>query len=168
VTEPEDPCRREEALSLRYGQIDWNSNEAVFSGNTKSGKARRVPLTDAAIAAIRAIPRSPASDYVFYHPETLTRWNDCRKPWEKAREEAGHPWLAVKDLRRAFAIKLAERGCPMHYIQEVLGHHSVTLTEKYYAKFSPASASRAVLRILQGGRDGEALGEWHKTGTEDR
>ena len=32
----------------------------------------------------------------------------------------------------------------MHYIQYMLGHSSVTTTEKYYARFSPRSAQRAV------------------------
>lgn len=35
----------------------------------------------------------------------------------------------------------------------MLGHHSVELTERYYAKFSPEAASRHVLRLLQGKKD---------------
>jgi integrase len=69
--------------------------------------------------------------------------------WEKARE-AVDSGLRVHDLRHAYGIKLAEQGCPMHFISEVLGHHSIDFTRKYYAKFSPESASRAVLRVLEG------------------
>jgi integrase len=71
-------------------------------------------------------------------------------PWERARKAAGHGKLRVHDLRYAFGIKLAEEGCPMHYISEVLGHHSIDFTRKQYAKFSPDSASKNVLRVLEG------------------
>jgi integrase len=89
---------------------------------------------------------------VFYHPESLTRWHSCRDAWEEARIAAGFPWLRIHDLRHAYGIKLAERGVPMHFISEVMGHHSVDFTRKQYARFSPESASRAVLRGLEGGR----------------
>ncbi len=45
--------------------------------------------------------------------------------------------LQVKDLRRDYAIFLAEGGADMHDIQQVLGHASVATTEKHYAQFSP-------------------------------
>ncbi len=38
----------------------------------------------------------------------------------------------------------------MHFISEVLGHHSVEFTRKRYARFSPESAGRAVLLVLEG------------------
>jgi integrase len=162
----ETGCRREEALSLRHGQLDMTNREVLFVGNTKSGKARRVPLTEKAMEAIRAMPRSPHCTYVFYRPDGLKRWHDCRRPWVNARIEAEFPWLLVKDLRRAYAIKLAERGCPMHYIQAMLGHYPVSLTEKYYAQFSPDSAGRAVLMVLEGGK-GKTGVDGNKTGTQD-
>jgi integrase len=144
----ETGCRREEALSLTHPQIDWERQEVLFYGDvTKNGKPRRVPLADEAIAAIKAMPG--ASRFVFYHPDSLSRWCDCRKPWEAAREAAGYPWLRVHDLRHAFGIRLAEAGCPMHFISEVMGHHSVDFTRKLYAKFSPESASNAVRAYLE-------------------
>ena len=148
----ETGCRREEALSLGHDQVSLTSNPpvVVFSDITKNGRNRQVPLTREAIAAIESMPR--ASGYVFYHPESLTRWHSCRDAWEEARIAAGFPWLRIHDLRHAYGIKLAERGVPMHFISEVMGHHSVDFTRKQYARFSPESASRAVLRGLEGGR----------------
>jgi len=55
-------------------------------------------------------------------------------------------------LRHAYGIKLAEQGTPMHFISEVMGHYSVEFTRKHYARFSPDSASRAVLQALKGGK----------------
>jgi len=145
-------CRREEALSLKRWQVNIAKEEVIFTDNTKSDRFRYVPLTEEAIEAIEAMPPHPKTEYVFYNPDTGKRWYDCRKPWEQARKDAEVPSLTVKDLRKAYGIKLAESGCPMHYIQAVLGHASVRTTEKYYAVFSPQSAKRQVLRVLQGGK----------------
>jgi len=60
------------------------------------------------------------------------------------------PEVRIHGLGYAFGIKLAEEGCPMHYISEVLGHHSIDFTRKHYARFSPDSASKNVLRVLEG------------------
>ena len=144
-------CRREEGLSLKHPQVDV-ANQVAHLYRTKSGKSRTIPLSSEAIAAIQAMPRLSTTDYVFYNPETLTRWHDAKSPWIRARKAAGVPWLRVHDLRHAYAIRLAEAGVPMHFISKVLGHSSSAFTEERYAKFSTESATRAVLAVLEGGK----------------
>ena len=153
----ETGCRREEALSLQHWQVHLESRLVVFSENSKSKKLRYVPLTELAVEAVTALPRLPECPYVFYRGKTKTRWAECRKPWEDARKEANVPDLQVKDLRRHYAIKLAERGADMHDIQQVLGHSSVQITEKHYAHFSPTHSAKKVLYVLEGGRASEKL-----------
>jgi len=148
----ETGCRREEALSLQHWQIQLDSRLVVFSENTKSKKLRYVPLTEEAVEAVTALPKLPGCPYVFYSQKTKTRWAECRKPWHEARKEANVPDLQVKDLRRHYAIKLAERGADMHDIQQVLGHSSVQITEKHYAHFSPTHSAKKVLHVLEGGK----------------
>ncbi len=147
----ETGCRREEALSLQRWQIQEDSQLVVFSEDTKSRKYRYVPLTEGALEAVNALPCPDGCSYVFFYPESGTRWSHCRKPWERAREKAGLPELQAKDLRRHYAIILAEGGADMHDIQQVLGHASVATTEKHYAQFSPKHSARKVLKILEGG-----------------
>ena len=147
----ETGCRSEEALSLQHWQIQEEQRMVVFSDNTKSRKYRYVPLTEAALEATKVLPRLDDCPYVFYNPKTKTRWRQCRRPWDEAREEAGIPDLLVKDLRRHYAIRLAEQSASMHDIQQVLGHSSVATTEQHYAQFSPEHSSRRILRVLQGG-----------------
>jgi len=124
----------------------------LFSENTKSKKYRYVPLTEAAIEAVKTLPRLPDCSYVFYNLKNKDRWHDCRKPWEQAREKVGLPELQVKDLRRHFAIRLAEDDANMHDIQQVLGHASVVTTEKHYAQFSRRHSSRKIFWVLEGGK----------------
>jgi integrase len=142
-------CRREEAITLKRSQIDFARTQVVFHGNTKNGRSRIVPLTDDALWAVQAMPC--VSQFVFYNPTTLKPWtgDGCAIPWERARKLAECPGMRIHDLRHAYGIKLAESGeCGMHFISEVLGHHSVDFTRKFYARFSPDSASRAVLKVL--------------------
>jgi len=146
----ETGCRREEALSLKWGQVQEAARLVVFTEDTKSRKYRYVPLTEAAIAAIHELPLLEECPYVFYDPVTGKRLKECRKAWEIARDKAGVPELQVKDLRRDYAIRLAEAGADMHDIQQVLGHSSVATTEKHYAQFSPRHSARKILCVLEG------------------
>jgi integrase len=148
----ETGARRDEALSVQRWQIDRDHRLVEFAKRTKNGKNRLVGLTDLALEALDAVPPLPGCPYVFYNPETKTRWSDCRKPWEAARKAAGYPWLRVRDLRPAFGTEVAEYGGDLHFLQSVLGHSSVAVTEKYYAKFSPKSAANVTLRLIEGGR----------------
>lgn len=144
-------ARRGEAITLTRDQLDLAKCEVVLK-NIKIGKSRsrRVPLTDLGLWAVQAMPQ--VGEYVFYNPDTLEPWTGdaVAIPWERAREAVGHPRLCIHDLRHAYAIKLAEAGCPMHYISEMLDHTSVDFTRKRYARFSPEAASKHVLKVLQG------------------
>jgi integrase len=40
----------------------------------------------------------------------------------------------------------------MHFIQSALGHSSVAVTERYYAKFAPDTAAKALREIVESGR----------------
>ena len=151
----ETGCRREEALSLERWQVQEAARLVVFSEGTKSRKYRYVPLTETALEAVNILPRLKDSTTVFYNPKRSCRWYDCKGPWIEAREKAGLPQMQVKDLRRHFAIGLAENGADMHDIQQVLGHASVATTERYYAQFSPKHSAKKILKVLEGGQSKE-------------
>ena len=155
----ETGARRGEVLSLQHWQVDRELRFITFAKRTKNGKSTFAPLTDKALAAIESVPVLPGCSFVFYNPETDTRWSDARKPWLVARQAAGYPWLRVRDLRPAFGIEASEIGVPMHFIQSVLGHSSVAVTEKYYAKFSPQSAAKVVLATVESARRERGLAQ---------
>ncbi len=64
----------------------------------------------------------------------------------------------MRDLRPAFAIEASEKGAPMHFIQSSLGHGSVAVTEKHYAKYAPENAAKQLLRVIEGGRNSQTTG----------
>jgi integrase len=148
----ETGARRDEILSLQHWQVDRERGVVTFAKRTKNGKSTVAPLTERAIEALDSIPILPGCPYVFYNPKTGTRWFDARKPWVAARNAAKHPWLRVRDLRPAFGIEASEKGVPMHFIQSALGHSSVAVTERYYAKFVPDTAAKALREIVESGR----------------
>ena len=141
-------ARRGEILSLTHEQID-RQNRQITLTKTKSGKTRIVPITDLAMEALDAVPPLLGCPYVFYNPETKTRWSDCRKPWENARKLAGYPWVTVKHLRPAMATQLSEEGLDTHFVSELLGHSSVTVTEKFYIKRRQEEACQQALQVLR-------------------
>ena len=145
-------ARRGEVLNLQHAQVDRENRLIEFTRTTKSGKSRLVMITDRALEALDAIPPLPGCPYVFYNPETGTRWRDCRKPWVKARTAAGYPWLTPKHLRPAFAADLSERGLATHFVSELLGHSSVQVTEQFYIKRRQVEACRQALRVIEGGK----------------
>lgn len=145
-------ARRGEVLNLQHPQVDRQNRLIEFTRRTKSGKSRLVMITDRAMEALEAVPPLPGCPYVFYNPKTGTRWRDCRKPWEKAREAAGYPWLTPKHLRPAFATDLSEKGLETHFVSELLGHSSVKVTEQFYIKRRQAEACRQALRVIEGGK----------------
>jgi integrase len=146
----ETGCRLQEGLSVTHDQIRRKEQMVVFTGNTKSGRFRFVPLTAQCLEYLDAYPALPGCKYVFWNPTTGSRYQNVYVSWYKARTEAGLPWFQVKDLRRQYGIVLSESGAEMHVIQSVLGHSSVATTEKYYAHFSPAFAARRALTVLEG------------------
>jgi len=62
----------------------------------------------------------------------------------------------IHALRHTFGAHLAQRGISMAVIRDLLGHHSVTLTEKYYAHLAPSNLSAAVPQ-LEGARVRKSL-----------
>jgi integrase/recombinase XerD len=52
-------------------------------------------------------------------------------------------------LRNTFAVHLLEKGVPLETVSLMLGHQSVTTTERYYADFSRGYMDRAEARVRQ-------------------
>jgi integrase/recombinase XerD len=62
-------------------------------------------------------------------------------------------------LRNTFAVDLLEKGVPLETVSLLLGHRSVTTTERYYADFTARYMEKAADRVKRAWllRDGEVL-----------
>ena len=56
----------------------------------------------------------------------------------------------------------------MHDIQQVLGHASVSTTEKHYAQFSPSNSAARILRVLKGGKTSSDTKRIHENSEGER
>jgi integrase len=144
-------CRRGELLGLKWSQVDLAAGSIRLAADeTKSGKARIVPLNEPAIAAFRRrlmYRRSncPASEWVFCR-KCGERVRSVKSSWTAILEEVGMKDFRFHDLRHTCASWLVQNGVPLADVKDVLGHSTIRMTERY-AHLAPENARAAVARL---------------------
>lgn len=117
-------CRRDEALNLTWDDIDWEHHQIVFR-RTKSKKSRIVPVGLELLQVLMALDRS------------------LRRPFPYSSHYASHLFkryaktAGLKDdlhlhcLRHTAASDLVRAGIHPMQIQKLLGHASISITQRY-------------------------------------
>lgn len=122
------------STGLRHGEAMGLLWENVFEDRieipariTKTGKARHVPLTDAAKEAIAMLKALGQDDYVMPRQH-------CRKGIEKACKLAGLSPLSIHCFRHLFTTRCVEAGVDLPTIARWLGHQDsgALLARTYY------------------------------------
>ncbi len=152
VTALKTGLRVGELLALKWEDLDlvagrllvrrtlWHDQE----GTPKGGRTREVPLSNEAIATLKA-HRHLKGDYVFCETngKRLTHSrvkavvpSTCKKAGLAKR-------LTTHDLRHTFASHLVMRGVALKAVQELLGHATMEMTMRY-AHLSPEVKREAV------------------------
>jgi len=143
-----------EILGLKWSEVDLERRELRVvrqrskgrEMTPKSGKARTVPLPRVAVSALRAQKARTflASEWVWVGAGNKPL-SDCsaQRAFKGACKRAGIRQVRVHDLRHTYASTLVRRGVGLQAVQELLGHHSVVVTQRY-AHLAPGDLSRAV------------------------
>lgn len=173
--------RRGEALRLAWGDVDlareWRDGDtllavgAVVVRESKAKRPRMVPLTPAALDALRSwhAVRGPVPlvgpDLVFPAlagpvPEERAakgarRARGERRPdpsrlskaFRRVAVRAGFPTLTLHGLRHGCASRLAQRGVPLVTIGALLGHADQRVTLRYAAHLPDHAAAAAIARL---------------------
>jgi integrase len=156
--------RLEEQFSLTWPQVDQRRGMIMTTTRTKSGRARAVPLPERSAQILAQLPRhnprgrdKVASLYVFHH-EDGSRFNNMQKGLEGAARRAGLKDVQWHDLRRTAACRWLQRdGLSMAAVCVLLGHSSVTVTERSYAFLEADALAGAVAqKRAHGGADSTA------------
>lgn len=113
--------RRGELFSLDPSNIQ-GGRIILRPGQTKSGKARIVPLPTDGGYLVGSLP-------------FRTDEHKLRKAFEVAREAIGRRDMRFHDLRHTYASMLAEAGEVMTTVQALLGHSSLVVTSRYAHMF---------------------------------
>jgi len=144
-------ARLNEALQARWKDID-KKNRAwrIPAGNSKSKQIRSVPLNDSALEVLDQLGTEGKHEYLFVNPRRRARLTTVSKVWDRLRKEAGLPHLRLHDLRHQYASFLVNSGRTLYEVQQVLGHSSPTVPQRYAHLSSKAlqdAANTASARI---------------------
>lgn len=109
--------RKGELLGLRPENRQGDTL-VLWSGTTKSGKWRVIPLHKRARKYAKPLPLGVTYDVL-------------RNQWEAARAAAGLAHIQFRDLRHVFATVVAESGGNAYEIQQLLGHSDIRVSQRY-------------------------------------
>jgi len=142
-------CRSGEVFAWRWQDIRWDQN-AILIPNSKSGKARHVPLNDLVIGILREQrERVNGSPWCWPAPRKQTGHQvSVRGTWFRALELAGisADTIRAHDLRHTAASLLIASGATLYEVQHILGHSTPIMTQRY-AHLANDALQRASARL---------------------
>ena len=133
--------RRDEVAGMRWSELNPDGSVWDIPGErTKNSEAHQIPLTDAAQAVLKGIPRLAGSDLVFTTTgkTPISGYSNAKERLDStmleiASEEisasdspqnsAIPPWR-LHDIRRTAASGMARLGTPVHVIEAILNHRT--------------------------------------------
>lgn len=146
-------CRYGELMGLEWRRVDFGAGLILLEPeHTKTGRRRSVPLNQEARAALLSRARfraehCPDSPWVFCDKQGK-HIQHIRRGFTTACKQAGIEDFHIHDLRHTCAAWLVSAKVPLSEVRDLLGHHSVTMTERY-AHLSPENV-RAAVAVLDG------------------
>lgn len=116
-------------------QAEWRhvqlERKAWLIPMSKTGKARHVPLSQAAIDIINQLPRFENCPFLIPNPETKLPFVSIKRAWQTARKAAGLSDLHIHDLRHSAASFMINAGIDLYAVGKVLGHSDHKSTMRY-------------------------------------
>ncbi|MCR9093361.1 MAG: site-specific integrase [bacterium] len=155
-------ARKSEALQLEWDRVSLDrASPSVSFVSTKSQKPRGVPVprrTEVLLrrlhgeASERAGGRELKGRVFLWQPpgtDSFVPFEDPKKGFRAARERAGlGADVTLHVMRHTYASRLVMAGVPLYDVSKLLGHSTVTMTERY-AHLAPDHLERAVRRLDQ-------------------
>jgi integrase len=122
--------RKRELLDARWENVDL-ARRTWRIPLCKTGKARHVPLSSAAIIIFQQLPRWTICPYVIPNPKTQKPYVSIYCSWNTARIKAGLSDVRVHDLRHTTASNMVNGGRSIYEVAKVLGHTQLKTTQRY-------------------------------------
>jgi integrase len=146
-------ARKGEVLSRKWTQVYLEgSSPHIYIPRSKNGRAKRLPLAEEAITALKGLPSYGQDDFLFPADRASVRFTgrqdhiwDLRKPFQAACQRAGIKDLRIHDLRHMATTILFLEGVPEAIIRKLTGHRSRELER--YEHLSPVLKRQTVNRI---------------------
>tara|TARA_R110002167_G_scaffold5653_2_gene26218 strand:+ start:2887 stop:3981 length:1095 start_codon:yes stop_codon:yes gene_type:complete len=146
--------RPSETVALTWSDVDFNSGIInvqraktaydIIAGNTKTeGSRRNIKMTSKAREALlnqRKFTKLHGHE-VFHDPDTNTAWESStplRLVWRTALKRAGVKYRKPYITRHSYASRMLISGETPLYVQSQLGHETLEMLIKHYAKWIPS------------------------------
>ena len=159
-------ARKSEILKARWENVRLDLRLLTVP-LSKSGKPRHLPLSDAAVPVIRALPRGPGCPWLFPGHAPGKPLSDVYLFWDGLRRGLGLADVRIHDLRHTFASFLVNAGHSPYEVQKLLGHSDPRTTMRY-AHLGQASLLAAAERQLLSDSDKGRKGQGNKQGGQTK
>ena len=131
-------ARSSELRLCKWSDVNLPKQE-LFIGLSKNGRSRRIVLSNSAIEEIYCVKEKSESlgtptealNWVFTNPKTQLPYTSMQVSFAKARKTARLDNVRIHDLRHTFASLLINNGASIYEVQKLLGHHHISMTERY-------------------------------------
>lgn len=123
-------ARKRELLDARWENFDLKRRQWLIPVS-KTGRPRRVPLSQAAVDIIESLPKFTECHWLIPNPKTREPYVCIKTAWKHAIEKANLPGVRIHDLRHSAASFMVAGGVPLYSVGTVLGHANVATTAKY-------------------------------------
>lgn len=143
-------CRAGELLSLRAADFDPRS-QTLLIADSKSGKPRRVPLTEDGVTLFEALTAGKLADDRLFTRGDGSRWHRMAvvRAMRAACEVAKvSPPATFHALRHTYASHLVQASVPLLFVASALGHGDTRMVEKHYGHLSPSHVADAIRAAL--------------------
>ncbi|WP_295935255.1 tyrosine-type recombinase/integrase [uncultured Alistipes sp.] len=153
--------RFSDLLTIEWNHIDWEKKE--IAKNLYKGKIpHNIPLVDSALKILERWKEKKYNDrFIFnllpqnFDLENVALLDNQRKSKNRSLQtslsELGRKLqvpldfnLTIHVARHSFAVMALDSGVTIHMISKLLGHGSITTTEKVYAQFLPEAITEEV------------------------
>jgi integrase len=125
-------ARLNEALKARWEYIDIEHRVwRIPATDSKSGKVRAVPLNDSALEVLSIQHTKDGFEHVFINKQTGKPYTTIQKVWNRLRNAAGLGHVRIHDLRHQYASFLVNGGRTLYEVQQILGHSTPKVTQRY-------------------------------------
>ena len=140
--------RKGEVLKLKWENVDFERREITIV-ETKDDEDRVVPMNPLLFNLLLMLKSQDGKgEYVFTNPTTGKRYVEIKRAFTSACKKACIDDFHFHDLRHTYASRLVRNGADLNTVKELLGHSSITTTQRYL--HSQAEQKRIAVNTLSG------------------
>lgn len=122
----ETAMRASEPKNATWGDVDWE-NCTITLRKAKSNKGRMVPLSPAALEALRElVPSEDPKQPIFQ-----MTYEALKAAWRRICERAGIEDLHIHDLRHTAATRMALKTGNIFFVRALTGHETWEMVDRY-------------------------------------